>query len=303
MSYRLGINLGFAVNKFCEPEEWTKIVAQKLGLLNVQFVADLLNPFLPGDYIAKHVRRISQCIQEYGITIESLFTSTFTRVNHLMSNDAEQRKIWYDWFLRFLEMGSAWGAKSLGSHFGILTFAAYDDVSSREYLVEDAVKSWQNLSFAARELGYEYLLFEPMSVAREMANTVAETKELLDRVNDHCGVPMRVCLDVGHAAHPSERDPYPWIEQLGAVSPVIHLQQTVLHRSNHAPFTEEHNRDGLITGERVMEAVKKSGCKTALFALEISHREHYDYERRIIPDLEESVRYWKKYIPTQELGD
>jgi len=300
MSYRLGINLGFAINKYCEPEEWTRIVARELGLRRVQFVADLLNPFLPWDYVTKQVQLISQCTKEYGITIESLFTSAFTRVNHLMSVDEELRKIWMDWFSRFLQIGAAWGAKSLGSHFGILTFAAYDNPSTREYLVEEAVQNWQALSFKAKELGYECLLFEPMSVAREMATTVTETKELLDRVNARCGVPMRVCLDIGHAPHPSERDPYPWIEQLGAVSPVIHLQQTVLHRSNHAPFTEEHNRDGLITGDRVMEAVRKSGCEDSLFTFEISHREHEDYERKIIPDLKESVRYWRRFIPEGE---
>jgi len=296
MSYRLGINLGFAVNKYCEPEQWTRIVANELGLSYVQFVADLLNPFLPKEYVDKQVDLISRYSSEFGITIESLFTSGYTRVNHLMSNDSELRQIWYDWFCRFLEMGSKWGAKNLGSHFGILTFAAYGDLDKREYLIEEAVKGWQKLSFFAKELGYECLIFEPMSVSREMATTVKETRELMDRVNAHCGVPMRVCLDVGHAPHPSERDPYPWIVQLGAVSPVIHLQQTVLNKSNHAPFTDEYNRDGIITGERVMEAVKESGCTDSLFAFEISHREHHDTEPKIIPELKESVNYWRKYI-------
>ena len=296
MSYRLGINLGFAVNKYGGPEQWTKIVAVDLRLSYVQFVADLLNPFLPDDYVNAQAELISRWAGEYGITVESLFTSSFTRIPHLMSEDARLREIWYDWFCKFLKLGSRWGAKNLGSHFGILSFAAYDDLPRREYLIEEAVKNWQKLSFVAKELGYECLIFEPMSVAREMANTVGETKELLDRVNAYCGVPMRVCLDVGHAPHPSERDPYPWIERLGAVSPVIHLQQTVLNKSSHSPFTEEYNLGGLITGERVMDAVHKSGCEDALFAFEISHREHYDTEYRIIPDLKESVSYWRKYI-------
>jgi len=298
MNYRLGINLGFAVNKYCEPEQWTRIVKQELGLSYVQFVADLLNPFLPEEYIKDQIALISRYANEYDITIESLFTSSFTRVPHLMSTDEKLRDIWYDWFCRFLKMGSAWGAKNLGSHFGILTFPAYDDVSKREYLIDEAVKNWQRLSFLAKDLGYECLIFEPMSVAREMATTVQDTKDLLERVNANCGVPMRVCLDVGHAPHPSERDPYPWIEQLGAVSPVIHLQQTVLHKSNHSPFTEEYNSNGIISGERVMEAVEKSGCTDSLFAFEISHREHHDTEPKIIPELRESVKYWRKFIKT-----
>lgn len=296
MSYRLGTNLGFAINKYIEPEVWSEIVAEELGLKYVQFVADLLNPFLPENYVQKQTDRIIAATNHYGIAIESLFTSAFTRVNHLMNPDEEARKIWLDWFKRFLVLGAKFGAKSLGSHFGILTFHDYNDEKRREFIIEEAVKGWQQLSFYAKELGYECLIFEPMSVPREMANTVAQTKELLDRVNAHCGVPMRVCLDVGHAPDPSERDPYPWIEQLGAVSPVIHLQQTVLNKSNHAPFTAEANKDGIIKGEKVMDCVKRSGCTDALFAFEISHREHFDTEFKIIPDLKESVQYWRQFI-------
>lgn len=296
MSYHLGINLGFAINKYIEPEVWSKIVAEDLQLRYVQFVADLLNPFLPEEYVEGQVRRILACKAEYDIQIESLFTSAFTRVNHLMHPDAEARKIWLDWFKRYLEIGSRFGAKTLGSHFGILTFASYDDVHRREFLVEEGVKGWQALSFYARELGYDSLIFEPMSVPREMGNTVAEARALMDRVNANCGVPMRICLDVGHAPHPDERDPYHWLRALGADAPVIHLQQTVLNRSNHAPFTPEYNADGIINGEAVLSALSGTGRQDILFCLEISHREHYDTEFRIVQDLKESVRYWRDYI-------
>ncbi len=51
-----------------------------------------------------------------------------------------------------------------------------------------------------------------------------------------------------------------------------------------------------------MECVKQAGCKDSLFAFEISHREHYDTEFRIIQDLKESVKYWKPYITNQEVA-
>jgi sugar phosphate isomerase/epimerase len=186
--------------------------------------------------------------------------------------------------------------KNAGSHFGIMTFDTYDNVEKRKFMVDAGVKGWQDLSFYAKELGYDCLIFEPMSVPREMANTVEETRSLMDRVNAHCGVPLKVCLDVGHAPDPSQRDPYPWIEALAADSPVIHLQQTVLHKSNHSPFTKEANETGIITRERVMETVKKTGAKDVLFAFEISHREHWDTEFRIIRDLKESVDYFRPLI-------
>ncbi|MDR1353410.1 MAG: sugar phosphate isomerase/epimerase, partial [Treponema sp.] len=265
MGYRLGINLGFAINRYIEPEVWTKIVSKDLGLKYVQFVADLLNPYWPESYIKDQIRRIKTSVKEYGIVIESLFSSAYTRVNHLLHPDAEARKFWLDWFKRFLDTGAEFGAKNAGAHFGIMTFDTYDDPDKRKFILDQGVKGWQDLSFYAKEKGYECLIFEPMSVPREMANTVEETRQLMDMVNAHSGVPLKVCLDVGHAPHPSQRDPYPWIEQLAADSPVIHLQQTVLHKSNHAPFTAEQNKTGIITREKVMEAVKKGGCTDTLF--------------------------------------
>jgi sugar phosphate isomerase/epimerase len=297
MSYRLGINLGFAVNKYIEPEVWAGIVRKDLGLRYVQFAADLLNPFWPADYIADQIRRIKEASREYDVVVESLFTSAFTRVNHLMHPDSEARKFWLNWFKRLLDAGAELGAKNAGSHFGIMTFDTYNDPEKRGYIIDQGVRGWQEMSFYAKEKGYECLIFEPMSVPREMANTIEETKELLDRVNAHCGVPLKVCLDVGHAPHPAQRDPYPWIEALAGVSPVIHLQQTVLHKSNHAPFTAEQNKTGIITREKVMETVKKAGCTDALFAFEISHREHWDTDFRIIQDLKESVDYFRPVIP------
>ena len=294
MKLKLGTNLGFAINRYIEPEIWAKTVAQDLGLKSVQFVADLLNPFLPDSYIDSMTKRIINAAKQYNISVDSMFTSAYTRVNHLMHPDLEAREIWLSWFKKFLEMGQKFGAKTLGSHFGILTFDAFEH--NYDFLVGEGVKNWQKLTFYAKELGYEALIFEPMSVPREMAHTIPEAKELMDRVNANCGVPMRLCLDVGHAPHPDYRDPYPWVTQLGRYSPIVHIQQTVLNKSNHAPFTEEQNKTGIISGEKLMAAMEKSGLEETVLMFEIGHREHYDTEFKIIDDLKESVKYWRQWV-------
>ena len=294
--FKLGTNLGFAINRYIEPEVWAKICDEDLDVRYVQFVADLLNCFLPEDYVKSQVKRIKEATKAHDLQIASLFTSAYTRVNHLLHPDAEARKIWLDWFFRYMEIGSEFGATTFGSHFGILTFDVYNDPKKREYIIEEGIKNWQRLSKRAKELGYESLIFEPMSVPREMATTVEDTQDLLDRVNADCGVPLKVCLDVGHAPDPSQRDPYFWVERLAAVSPVIHLQQTVLNKSNHAPFLPETNKDGIVKGEKLIPMVEAAGNTDALFLLEISHREHHDTDYRVIPDLAESVRYWRQWI-------
>lgn len=297
MGFRLGINMGWAVNKYPEPEVWARIVREDLGLGYVQLVADLINPFWPQDYLDDQIRRISGACERYDIAVESIMTSTFTRVNHLFSPDARAREFWLEWFKGLLQIGSRLGVRNAGSHFGIMTFATYDDPGARQAMLDAGIKGWQDLSRTAADLGLKELIFEPMSVPREMANTVEETCELLDAVNADAAVPLKLCLDVGHAPHPSQRDPYPWIVSLAAVSPCIHLQQTVLNASRHAPFTAENNAGGLISRERVMDAVAQSGATDAMFAFEIAHREHWDTDFRIIEDLKESVDYWRPVIP------
>lgn len=296
MDLKLGTNCGFAINRYIEPKEWTRIVGEELGLRYVQFVADLLNPFWPKDYVEDQIEQIIKYKEKYNVSIESGFTSAFTRVNHFMNPDERAREIWLQWFKDFFTISRRLGAKSGGSHFGILTFASYNDKVERERIISEGVKNWQKLSHFAKELGFEYLTFEPMSVDREMANTVEETVELMDRVNENCGVPMRICLDLGHAPHPSQRDPYFWIEKVGKYSPIIHIQQTVLNKSNHAPFTRENNKDGIIHPEKVLECLDKAGAKEALILFEISHREHFDTDTKVIEDLKTSVDYWRPYV-------
>lgn len=296
MSFRLGIDLGFARNRYQEPEMWTKIVREELSLGYVSLVADILNPDWPEEYLKTLIKRIKYNIDLYGIQVNACFTSALTRTPHLMHYDPEMRKYYIQWFKRFFILAAQFGCKMGGSHFGVMSFADYEDESRRKQILEEGIKGWQELSFFVQNLGFECLMFEPMSVPREMGDTVGECKFLMDRVNANCGVPMKICLDVGHAPHPEERNPYTWIAQLGNVSPMVHLQQTVMHKSNHAPFTEAFNETGIIQPGKVMEALKKSGASEALLAFEISHKEHYDTEFTIIQDLKESVEHWRPWV-------
>jgi sugar phosphate isomerase/epimerase len=294
MKARLGIDLGFAVNRFPEPREWARIVAEDLGLSHVQFVAELLDPFLPEYFRKAQLAEIRKHTAQYGVGVDSVFT--LTRTNHLMHPDPAGRALWRKWLGDLLAMGRELGAKSGGSFFGIMTVADHADPARREIRVKEAVEGWQELSFLAKELGYECLIFEPMSVPREMGCTIEEVLSLLERVNARCGVPMRLNLDVGHAAHPSQRDPYEWLARLGSHASVVHLQQTERDRSHHWPFTPEYNAKGIIEPQRVLETLEKAGAGEVLLAFEIGHREHWDTEFRVIEDLKASAEYWRRWV-------
>ena len=121
MSYRLGINTGFAVNRFSEHEEWTRIVGHELKLRYVQLTADMINPALPDSIIKSQIIKIKDSSLIFEVDIRSTFTGAFTRVNHLAHPDKATRKYWIEWFKRFVDISVELGAISMGSHFGIFT--------------------------------------------------------------------------------------------------------------------------------------------------------------------------------------
>jgi sugar phosphate isomerase/epimerase len=291
----LGINLGFANNRFPEPDVWTDIVANKLGLHKVQFVADILNPMIKRYneiYYKDQVSRTVECITKYNISVTSIMTSSFTRVNHFAHPHGGYRETWFMWFIDFLKTGSLLGAKSAGSHFGILTA---DSLRNKEVYYKEALQYWKELSIIAKDLNYDFLFFEPMSVDREFGNTIESTKIILDDLNSLSALPFKLCLDVGHAPHPSQRDYRDWLKVLAKDSSIIHLQQTTLNSSNHSPFTDKYNRSGIIDPVYIINYLNSNGLSPEL-DLEISFREKEEIENTVVPDLIESVSYLKRCI-------
>ena len=297
-SFTLGINTGFASNRFPEPDVWARIVREELGLSQVQLVADLLNPFWPKEVIAAELARVREAVARYDITIHSLMTSTYTRVNHFMHPHAEQRRAWVAWFRRFAELAAELGVKAVGSHFGILSYQDVADPARYQARVDEAIGHWQDLSFYAQRLGLEYVYFETMSVPREMGHTIEEARALLNRVNVRVGVPMAYCLDAGHAPHPDQRDPYQWLSELGSDARIVHVHQTEQGHSRHWPFTEAYNAQGIIEPARVLRCLCEAGAEEVLIAFEIAHRERYEEEPKVVPELAASAAYWRRYLPT-----
>lgn len=292
----IGINLGFANNRFPEPEVWTRII-NEAGVNNVQFVADVLNPMLKcydESYYNSQIEKTIKYINERNINISSMMTSSFTRVNHFSHPDKGYRDIWFKWFYDFLVMGSKFGAKSAGSHFGILTMESlgnYDDMYSI------TVEYWYALAKVAKSLGYEYLFVEPMSVDREFGNTIEKSEQLLIDLKD-TDIPVKLCLDLGHAPHPTQRDYKQWLERLAKDSPIIHLQQTTLNSSNHSPFTKQFNDTGIIKADEVLNILNQHNLSPEL-VLELGFREKHEIEPTVINGLIESVNYWKQKINEQ----
>ena len=300
MQVTLGINTGFAINRFPDPDDWIRIVAEELGLNTVQFTADLLNPSLPDAVVRHQAGAIKELCARYGVRVESTFTSQFTRVNHLLHPDPETRRAWLAWFKQFLTLSAELGAEGGGSHFGILSSRDNENPEVREQRINDGVQAWRELSHHAAALGMKYLLFEPMSVPRELGETIDATQDLLDRCAEGFSIPMLLCLDVDHgdlqSTDPRDTDAHAWIRAFGGVSPVIHIKQSLRDKGGHYPFTADYNARGKIVPAEILETMRASGIEKCTLLLEISHRERWPADYTVVQDLKESVEYWKPAI-------
>ncbi len=298
--YRLGINTGFAVNRYSEPEEWVRIVGDELGLKIAQFTADMLNVDLSGKIISKQVDRIQKACQSYDVEISSTFTGGFTRVNHLAHPDPDIRRHWVQWFKRFVDLSVDLGSQSMGSHFGIFTHRDNNDPKVRAMRRQQNIEGWHEVANYAKDKGLEFITWEPMSISREQGETIAEAQKLQNDVNIDSPLPFKICLDVDHGDLSSldsrDTDPYAWLDEFAVESPLIHLKQTNINKSGHWPFIDEYNKVGRIQPEKLINVlIDKNISKVDLF-LEPSFREREPSDSTVIEVLKESVEFWRQSV-------
>jgi D-erythrulose 1-phosphate 3-epimerase len=104
---------------------------------------------------------------------------------------------------------------------------------------------------------------------------------------------------------------YTWLRELGAYSPIIHLQQTDGTASGHRPFIEAYNQTGIVTPERVFAALNEAYekpatensipyCSDIYLTLEVFSGTAQT-PHNIIANLEESAAYWREYLPEDGL--
>ncbi|MGH2538763.1 MAG: sugar phosphate isomerase/epimerase family protein [Candidatus Promineifilaceae bacterium] len=300
MEVLLGINTGFALNRFPAPQHWIPLVAETFGLRIVQFTADLLNPSLPAAIVADQLGQLTALMGQYGLEARHTFTSAFTRVNHLSHSDARLRDYWLDWFRRFVDISLALGAESMGSHFGILATPDLQAPAVRLERFEQTLAGWRQIAAYAAEKGLAYLTWEPMSVAREYGETLAEAGRIQQALNTDSPLPFKLCLDVDHgdvaSPEPADSDPYAWIRAFGREAPIIHLKQTSADKGGHWPFVAGHNAAGRITPERLLAALEAAGVEQVTLLLELSFREREPFESRVVQDIRSSIDYWRPYV-------
>ena len=298
----LGINNCFAIGRYPEPEEWLRIVKEELGLQHVQFSFDLLDPVIIDEEIVKekcaYIRRLAE---EREVKIDTAVTGEVAhKFNLLLDPDPGMRRAYLRWYEKMVRASSLLGAEGSGIYMGSLSNKDVNDPERKAYLTEVLIEEIAYLTFVAREAGQSYLLWEPMSLPREMPSTIDETKELWERVNEKSHIPVLLCLDVGHgyyrSSDPRDLDYYSWLQELAHLSPSIHMQQTDRKGSRYWTFTEENNAQGVIIPERVLEAIEASGAEEVILVFEFFFSAHALSDESALDGMKKSVDYWREAL-------
>ena len=296
MKINLGLHMGFAITRFNNPKIWTDIVRNEFNLEYVQFVSDLLQPSMPDNIVKDQINKINYYTKKNEIKIKHTITSP--RYNYMGSTDIIVSNYWKDWLKKFIKISAQIGAEGAGSLLGIYSF---DDLKNN-YLEtrKKIINGWIELSSHAKICGLKYLIWEPMSVKREMGDTITETLNLHKELNKKSRIPILLNLDVDHGNNFSKNkdnfNPYKWIEKLGHLSPAIHLKQKTKDIYSHKPFIKKYNNIGVIKPKKIIEYLKKLDIEEVTLYFEFTFREREPFDSQSIKHIKESVKYWKKYL-------
>lgn len=296
----LGMNSYFAVRRWPQPEEWLRIIRQELDMTIAQIALDILDPRISEPARSMLVRRTREAAEKHGVYIHSLLTAGISgHMSLLMGPELGVRMDDLHWFEGAIEMAGELSAAAVGGIMGAMSMKDFFNESRKRYLLDFFKEALHHLGHLGRQKGLQYLILEPSPVRREPPAVIDDALRLYDYFNQDAPLPIRMLMDLGHAcsvgASGTDLDPYIWIERIGKLCPVIHLQQTDGKGDRHWPFTPEYNRKGIIIAEKVLEAIEKAGMKEVCLIFEISQTFEED-EEQVLDDLKASVEYWRKAL-------
>lgn len=237
-----GINLGFAIKRWPQPQQWAALVREELGLELVQFSFDLLDPWWP-----EHRRlaaRARQAAEQHGIRIHSaqIGLANYT-YNGLLHPDTDARASAVEWWRRAIDVAVELGCIAMGGPVGAMTVPELQKPSIRTKRYEELLGTLATLSEHAHATGLSKLLVEPTPLLREIPSSVEESKRFARDLESSCVVPVGYVLDVGHALfQPMYGDEIllaDWLRELAPYVSVLHLQNTDFQSDSHWGWPDE----------------------------------------------------------------
>jgi sugar phosphate isomerase/epimerase len=194
----LGINTCFAVKRWPEPQQWLSMVKEELGLDCCQFSLNLADPMLDENAVGAYADAVKKCAAANNIVVHSTFTGLAAYSwSMLLHPDEAMRAAAMHWYERAIDFSARLGALGTGGHLGALSVRDAQDMARKDVLIQEMMQRLQSLSRYAAQKGLQFLLFENMAVTREWGHSIEEAQTLTNLVVQ-AGVPLILCIDVGH---------------------------------------------------------------------------------------------------------
>ena len=303
MPLRLSLNVNPLINRFADADDLCDTLAERIRIGHIQLTPEFISPSWPAATIMKRQRQFQRALERNGIEATSMMTSTYTRLNHMGHPDPDVRRYYVDWFKTLADISGALGATGMGSQFAIFTQKDYNDQKRREELIGIVIECWREVAIHAKAAGLSYVFWEPMSVGREFGHTIAECRSFNQRLEAaDLAIPFRMIVDIDHgdvtSSNPDDVDPYAWAAAFPVESPIIHVKQSSMNKGGHWPFTAQHNKDGRIQPEKLIDTVKRAGGTDTEICMELSFREREPADSNVVEMIRESVAYWEPHIDT-----
>ena len=303
MALTLSLNTNPLVNRFAEPDDLMNTVARDIRIRDLQLTHEFVNPSWPAAVISRLTREMGVALDRTGVRVTSGMTGPYGRLNHFGHPDRDVRRYYVDWFKTFADIIGDLGGSSVGTQFAIFTYRDFDDPVRREAQIRIAIDCWAEVAEHARAAGLSFVFWEPMSIGREFGETIEACFALQERLNSaDMAVPMWMMADIDHgdvtSENPADYDPYAWARAVPAVSPIIHIKQSLMDKGGHRPFTARHNAVGCIQPEPLLAAFAEGGARGNEICLELSFKEREPDDRQVVPGLAESVAFWAPHIDT-----
>jgi D-erythrulose 1-phosphate 3-epimerase len=290
-----GINLGFAIKRWPQPQQWAALVREELGLELVQFSFDLLDPWWPEHRrVAARVRRAAE---HYGIRIHSaqIGLAKYT-YNGLLHPDPDARGAAVEWWRRAIDVAVELGCIAMGGPVGAMTVPELQRPSIRTKRYEELLRTLATLSEYARATGLSRLLVEPTPLLREIPSSIEESKRFAHDLESRCVVPVGYVLDVGHALfqpmYGGQILLADWLGELAPYISVLHLQNTDFQSDSHWGWPDER---GLFDVSAFASDVHTAGLAGAPVFLEIfdAFEANDDW---VLQHAVSSVKYCKSHL-------
>ncbi len=293
----LGINVCFAVKRWPEPEQWMRIVKDELRLDCCQFSLDLVDPLLDESVTMTYADSVRELAVAHDLFIHSTFTGLAAYSwSQLLHPHLSMREAATRWYERAIDFTARLGVKGIGGHIGAFSVQDAMNQERKKILLRELQERLTALSHYAARQGLSHLLFENMAVTREWGYSIEEA-EWITSLDTGGGVPLVLCLDVGHpcALHTgtASDDYLAWFARPWKHPPIVHLQQTDRTGDHHWPFTLDYNAQGIIRAESIIQAIEPWLMVGDVFLfLEPIHSFEAD-DKLVLDELRESAEYWR----------